>query len=101
KKHASHAITAEVDIVETAHAAAFFGASAVVVTGVATGRAADVAEVRAVAEGGGVPVFVGSGVTRENLADYASVADGLIVGSHFKKDGRWDETVDERRVHAF
>src|SRR4051812_43839713 len=44
KKHASHAITADVDIVETARAAAFFGAAAVVVTGIATGHAADVAE---------------------------------------------------------
>jgi membrane complex biogenesis BtpA family protein len=100
KKHASHSITADVDIVETARAAAFFGAAGVIVTGISTGCAADVAELRAVKQGVPLPVFVGSGVTRENLADYA-IADGLIVGSHFKQEGRWDATVDERRVQAF
>src|SRR5207253_11209362 len=50
KKHASHALTADVGIGETAAAAAFMRADAVVVTGSATGAEADerdVAEVRA------------------------------------------------------
>ena len=36
KKHSSHAITADVDIVETAHAAEFFLADGMIVTGVST-----------------------------------------------------------------
>jgi membrane complex biogenesis BtpA family protein len=48
KKHSAHAITADVDIVETAKAAEFFQADGVVVSGAATGRAADPGEVRAV-----------------------------------------------------
>src|SRR6185295_17642379 len=38
KKHSSHAITADVDLAETAKAAEFFGAEGVVVTGTATGE---------------------------------------------------------------
>jgi membrane complex biogenesis BtpA family protein len=44
KKHSAHAITSDVDLVETAHAAEFFLADGLIVTGVATGRAADAAE---------------------------------------------------------
>lgn len=44
--HSSHAITADVDIVETAQAAKFFLADGVVVTGPATGQVASVKEVR-------------------------------------------------------
>src|SRR5437879_11621759 len=40
KKHAAHALTADVDLVETAHAAEFFLADAVIVTGPSTGRPA-------------------------------------------------------------
>jgi hypothetical protein len=41
KKHGAHAITADVDIEETARAAEFFLADGVIVSGTATGRAAD------------------------------------------------------------
>lgn len=34
-----------------------------------------------------LPVLVGSGVTEENIQDYLA-ADGLIIGSHFKQDGK-------------
>src|SRR6266478_3706684 len=46
KKHSAHAITGDVDIVETAKAAEFFQADGVIVSGVSTGQAADVDEVR-------------------------------------------------------
>ena len=42
----SHAITADVDVVETAKAAKFFLADGVVVTGPATGQVASVKEVK-------------------------------------------------------
>ena len=38
KKHGSHAVTADVDIVETARAAAFFLSDGVIITGTATGK---------------------------------------------------------------
>ena len=99
KKHSAHAITADVDIAETAHAAEFFQADGVIVSGVATGRAADASEVRQVAGAVGIPVLVGSGVTPENLADYAA-ADGFIVGSCVKEGGVWSGRLDEARTAA-
>ena len=99
KKHSAHAITADVDIVETAHAAEFFHADGVIVSGVATGRSADAEEVRAVSGGVSIPTLVGSGITPENLARYGA-ADGWIVGSSVKAGGRWENALEEARVRA-
>lgn len=88
KKHSSHAITADVDIAETARAAEFALADGVIVTGTATGRAADPAEVVAVSGAVDVPVFVGSGITPDTVAAFAA-ADGVIVGSAVKQRGDW------------
>lgn len=93
KKHSAHAITADVDLAETARAAEFFLADGVVVTGVATGRETDPFEVAAVAAAVGVPVLVGSGVTADNLAKFAA-ADALIVGSSVKHGGVWSGALD-------
>ncbi len=101
KKHASHALTADVGIGETAAAAAFMRADAVIVTGSSTGECptdADVAEVR---ERCPVPLYLGSGMTEENLERYYAGADGFIVGSAFKTGGRWSEAVDPARVERF
>ena len=99
KKHSAHAVTADVDLVETARAAEFFRADGVIVTGAATGRAADQAEVESVARAVGVPVFVGSGISPENLAQFAA-ADGFIVGSSVKHAGLWSNALDRTRVEA-
>ncbi len=101
KKHASHALTADVGIGDTAAAAEFMRADAVIVTGSATGECPgerDVAEVR---ERCRLPLYLGSGLTAENLPQYYASADGFIVGSAFKVGGRWHETVDERCVERF
>ena len=98
KKHSAHAITADVDLVETARAAEFFAADGVVVSGVATGRETDADEVRAVSAAVGIPALVGSGVTPDNLERYPE-ADGLIVGSSVKRDGWWANPVDEARAN--
>lgn len=97
KKHSAHAITADVDIVETAKAAEFFSADGVIVTGTSTGSPADPAEVRAVSSAVGVATLVGSGITPENIALYPS-ADALIVGSSVKSDGVWSSPLDEART---
>ena len=101
KKHSSHALTADVDIVETARAAEFFLADGVVVTGRATGEETDSAELAAVRQAVGIPVLVGSGITETNVDRYFPHAHGLIVGSHFKEGGRWDHPVDPGRVGRF
>ncbi|MBI5709386.1 MAG: BtpA/SgcQ family protein [Candidatus Eisenbacteria bacterium] len=99
KKHSSHALTADVDLVETARAAQFFLADGVIVTGAVTGRAADTSEVETVADGVTVPVLVGSGITPANLAAYPK-ADGFIVGSSVKQGGVWSNPLDRGRVEA-
>lgn len=99
KKHAAHALTADVDLVSTARAAEFFLADGVVVTGASTGRAADPAEVASVAAAVGLPTLVGSGVSPANVADYAG-ADALIVGSSLKRDGLWSNPLEHARVDA-
>ncbi len=97
KKHSAHALTADVDLVETAHAAEFFQADGVVVTGAATGRPADPVEVAAVNAAVGIPTLVGSGVTEANIADFAG-ADAFIVGSSLKQDGVWSSPLDPSRL---
>jgi len=47
-----------------------------------------------------IPVLVGSGVTVDNVHEYKH-ASGLIIGSHFKKDGQWKNEVDPLRMNKF
>jgi membrane complex biogenesis BtpA family protein len=99
KKHSAHAITADVDIAETAKAAEFFSADGVVVSGAATGSPADPNEVDAVSSVVGVPTLIGSGITADNLARYRT-ADAFIVGSSVKSDGVWSGRLDAERTRA-
>lgn len=101
KKHSSHAITADVSIVETAHAAEFFLSDGVIVTGVATGTEASLEELQQVKAAVEIPVLVGSGVTYDNVERYLAVADALIIGSYFKYNGHWSQTVEFERVKTF
>lgn len=100
KKHASHALTADIDIAEAARAAAFFGADAVVVTGTATGRPAALQDVRDVSAAVEIPVAIGSGVTPDNLPALWPLADVFIIGSFLKRDGEWQNPPDPDRVDA-
>ena len=77
-------------------------ADGVIVSGAATGKGTDprhVAAVRAAAAGRAA-VFVGSGVSLESLAALLPHADGLIVGTSLKRDGRVDNPIDVARVRA-
>jgi predicted TIM-barrel enzyme len=48
-----------------------------------------------------LPVFANTGVNIDNVADVLSVADGIVIGTHFKVDGNtWNE-VDASRVKRF
>jgi membrane complex biogenesis BtpA family protein len=99
KKHSSHAITADIDIVETAHAADFFLSDGLIITGLATGREADLNEVRAVKDAiPHLPLLIGSGITPDNIKNYLAVADGIIVGTHVKQNGDWTRPPDPARI---
>jgi len=74
-------------------------ADVLVVTGAATGRAPapeHVAEVREAA--GNAPVLIGSGLQPDGAEALLEHADGAIVGTWLKRDGRIDEPVDVERV---
>ena len=43
-------------------------------------------------------LIVSTGMNRDNISDYLRVADGAIIGSAFKKDGRLFNSVDYGRV---
>jgi membrane complex biogenesis BtpA family protein len=74
-------------------------ADGLVVSGAATGEPTPMGDVKrvrgAVAD---VPLLVGSGVTAETVAELLSVADGVIVGTAVKRDGRLANPVDPERV---
>ncbi|MEM7146301.1 MAG: BtpA/SgcQ family protein [Verrucomicrobiota bacterium] len=101
KKHSSHAITADIDVVETAHAASFFLSDGLILTGAATGREADLEEVRAVKNAlPDTPLVIGSGTTPENIRDYLALADGVIVGTAIKQNTDWTQPPDPARLKS-
>lgn len=76
-------------------------ASAVIVTGRATGQPASLDDLRAVrAAVPGTPLYVGSGASAETIPALLSVADGVIVGTAAKIDGVLANPVDPARVRA-
>lgn len=101
KKHSSHAITADINIGEVAHAVEFMRGDAVIVTGTTTGDSPELADLRQTQTATSLPVYLGSGITHKNLGSYFRLADGFIVGSEFKEDGKWFNPLDGERVARF
>jgi len=74
-------------------------ADALIVSGQGTGLAADAADLERVREAcGPARIFLGSGVTLENISNYVAWADGFIVGTSLKKAGKISNAVDPARV---
>lgn len=94
-KHAVHLDT----LSAAARDAARNGPDALIVTGGGTGEAPEPAEVEAVQEASGLPVFVGSGIRPENLPHYPR-AGGFIVGTSLKVGGVVGNPVDADQVKA-
>ena len=101
KKHSSHALTADIDLLETAKTAAYFRSDGLIITGSSTGRAADLEEIKMVKANCDIPVLVGSGVTLYNVEHFLKISDALIVGSWFKRDGYWEGELDFERIKRF
>ncbi len=98
KKHSSHAITADISLGATAEAVEFMRGDAVIVTGSVTGEAPKLADVQEVKAHCRLPVLLGSGVDANNIAEFYTSADGFIIGSYFKTDGHWANSVEAERV---
>lgn len=101
KKHSAHAITADISLGATAETVEFMRGDAVIVTGSVTGDPPKIEDVREAKAHCRLPVILGSGVDVENIAAFFPEADGFIVGSHFKVDGHWANTIDPKRVEKF
>ncbi|MGB0838933.1 MAG: BtpA/SgcQ family protein, partial [Chitinophagales bacterium] len=98
KKHAAHALTQDVNLLETAHAAQFFRSDGVIITGSATGQATDLVALQTLQNKVKLPIIIGSGITADNLPQYFSLADAFIVGSYFKENGHWANALNHERI---
>ena len=77
-------------------------ADAILVSGPITGQPAAASDLRSVAEAvTEVPVFANTGVNLENVKNVMAVAQGCIIGTHFKVDGDTWNAVDGNRVKRF
>ena len=77
-------------------------ADAVIVTGARTAQPASARELSEAKQAAGeAPVLVGSGVTADNVAEWANLADGFIVGSSLKVNGQAQQPVDREAVKRF
>jgi uncharacterized protein len=101
KKHASHAITADTSLAQSAHAAEFFGSDGLVITGSHTGDPTSPSDLMEAKNATRLPIVVGSGTTLENLQSMLDNADAIVVGSYIKKGGNWLNAPDLARCKAF
>ncbi|MEL6656602.1 MAG: BtpA/SgcQ family protein [Bacteroidota bacterium] len=99
KKHSAHAMSADVSLAETAHAAQFFRSDGLIITGSATGTQANEQDVKAVQMAcPELPILVGSGITAENATTFKPLVDGVIVGSYLKQKGHWANDLSSGRI---
>jgi hypothetical protein len=86
-----------------AHSAAFSSCADVIcVSGPLTGQPVDQSDLEKVkAAVPDTPLFANTGVTVDNVAAILEVADGCVIGTHFKVDGRTWNPVDCARVRRF
>ncbi|XP_055298805.1 uncharacterized protein F13E9.13, mitochondrial [Sitodiplosis mosellana] len=98
KKHSSHAITNDVSLLETVHAAEFFLTDGIILTGTTTGCAVNEGDLHAIHNKCKSPVIIGSGVTSENINEYFPKSNAAIIGSYFKRDGHWANELCDTRI---
>lgn len=101
KKHGSHSLTIDLDIKDEIMQAEFFQANGVIVTSQFTGIQPDKNELIKAKSATKLPVLIGSGMTAENIPGYLPLADGFIVGSYFRKDGKFLEKLEPQRLDTF
>lgn len=100
-KNGSHFFLNDKTIEEMSKDIQSAGASAVVVTGRTTGEIPDISGIDKVKKAINIPLIVGSGATAANVEDFLPVADGFIVGTHFREEGKMDRPVVLDKVQSF
>ena len=100
-KHGSHFIIHDRSVEEQAMDIEAQDGDAVIVTGFDTGMPPSVDKVEACKKKVSLPIFLGSGLTVENIPELLGAADGAIVGSYFKQGGNWKNPVDEAATARF
>jgi uncharacterized protein len=76
-------------------------ADVIAVSGPMTGEGVDGSELARVKAAVNVPVFANTGVRIDTVADILAVADGVVIGTHLKRDGDTWNPVDPERVRRF
>jgi uncharacterized protein len=77
-------------------------ADAVILSGWATGSPPNLEDLElATQAANGTPVFIGSGANWGNIATLMQAADGAIVSSSLKRQGRIEQPIDPNRVSQF
>ena len=91
------------DVVDIARSTVFnHRPDAICVSGLVAGSQTDAAVLRRVKDVvPGTPLFANTGVRLENVAQQLEIADGAVVGTTFKFEGKFENHVDETRVKDF
>ena len=77
-------------------------ADAAIISGVATGSPPTLEDLKqAKAAAGGVPIVIGSGANFDNIGSLMQYADGVIVSSSLKRQGKIENSIDPIRVSQF
>ncbi|WP_373542184.1 photosystem I biogenesis protein BtpA [Chamaesiphon sp.] len=77
-------------------------ADAAIISGVATGSPPSLADLQlAKAAAGDIPIIIGSGASFDNISGLMQFADGVIVSSSLKRQGKIANSIDPIRVSQF
>jgi uncharacterized protein len=77
-------------------------ADAVIISGLATGNPPSLADLKlAKVAAGGTPIIIGSGASANNISSLMQFADGVIVSSSLKRQGKIENSIDPIRVSQF
>lgn len=84
---------------QRAKAAEYFGFDAILISGPVAGVPFSIEDLKAAKEAArNTPIFANTGVNAQNISETLKIADGVIVGSSMKVDGKTFNQVDETRV---
>jgi membrane complex biogenesis BtpA family protein len=97
-KHGSHFIISDRPFEEQVLDVEFFDADAVIVSGTRTGAETPLERVMKAKQATSLPVLIGSGLNASNADSLLKVADGAIVGSYLRRDGKFWNPVEAGRV---